>query len=148
MGSGIVQPATEEALLSFLRPLPEPVAPRLRSLAHAWAAAGGTLQVGRFTIRLVAAPMKGRPYTAGTLHANHPEAGPALELARVLLTNHGVSSADWSAWSDELAEMHAHGFTAGAKFPTVSLAAMPDVAAARLAQGLRDLGRLAHGQPA
>lgn len=154
MPLGVAEPAgpaagaDEEALRAFVRTLPADVAPRARALAHAWTAAGGALHVGKVTVRLLATPPTGRPFTAGTLHATHPDHGACLELGRVLLLNHGVSAQDWSAWCDELAELAGHGFGRTDKFPTLPLHGLPDPVAARLAQGLRDLGRLAHGQPA
>jgi hypothetical protein len=150
MRSGAQSAASdEEALQAFLRTLPAEVAPRLRALAHAWTAAGGQLQVGRMTIRLVATAANEQAFTAGTLHASHNahDGAPTLELCRVLLANHGLSPEDWTAWSDEMAELQAYGFVASSKFPTVNLAALPETSTLRLSQGLRDLGRLAHGQP-
>ncbi|HEX2066949.1 MAG TPA: hypothetical protein VHI93_09075, partial [Candidatus Thermoplasmatota archaeon] len=45
----------EAALQGFLARLSPETALRVRTLAHAWAAAGGSLAVGRLSIRLVAA---------------------------------------------------------------------------------------------
>lgn len=130
----------------------------MRSLAHAWQAAGGSLQVGRVSVRLSATGRDGRSFTAGTLHgsrldraAPRPEdlrLGPALELSRVLLHNHGLGETDWQAWCDELADLQLHGFDVASKYPTIPLDRLPGPAVARLAQALRDLGRLAQGQPA
>lgn len=150
--------ADEAALQAFLGALPPAHAVTVRSLAHAWQAAGGNLQVGRVTVRLCVQGRDGRPFTAGTLHASLPgdrpspasaelRTGPALEVARVLLANHGMSEADWRGWCDDLADLQLLGFDAGAKYPAIALASLPDPAVARLAQSLRDLGRLAQGQP-
>ncbi len=151
--------ADETALQAFLAPLPTAHAVSLRTLAHAWQAAGGTLQVGRMTVRLTVQGRDGRNFTASTLHAtlggDRPAArsaelrsGPALEVARVLLFNHGLNDADWRGWCDDLADLELRGFDAAAKYATVPLERLPDASVARLAQALRDLGRLAQGQPA
>jgi hypothetical protein len=131
----------EGELQAFLAALDPPTALRVRTLAHAWTLAGGTLAIGRLSIRLVgpAAP-PAHPYTAATLHAKG--ATSALELSRVLLEAHGVPADAWQAWCDERPELRAHGFVAQAKFPAVRLDALGDAALVRLAQGLRDLGRL------
>lgn len=151
--------ADETALQAFLAPLPPAHAIPLRTLAHAWQAAGGSMQVGRMTVRLTTTGRDGRTFTAGTLHAalggDKPAArtaelrsGPALEVARVLLFNHGLNDADWRGWCDDLAGLDLQGFDAGAKYAIVPLERLPEASVARLAQALRDLGRLAQGQPA
>ena len=151
--------ADEAALQAFLSALPAPQALPVRTLAHSWKAAGGQLQVGRVTVRLVVAGRDGRPFTAATLHANlggeRPAAkqaelrnGPALEIGRVLLANHGLGEADWRGWCDDLADLELAGFDATAKYPCVALEPLPEVTVARLAQAVRDLGRLAQGQAA
>jgi hypothetical protein len=151
--------ADEAALQAFLSALPAAHAVPVRTLAHSWQAAGGTLQVGRVTIRLCATGRDGRPFTAATLHASlggdRPAArsadlrtGPGLEVARVLLANHGLGEADWRSWCDDLADLQLIGFDAAAKYPSIALDVLPEAAVARLAQSLRDLGRLAQGQAA
>lgn len=151
--------ADETALQAFLAPLPAAHAVPLRTLAHAWQAAGGSLQVGRMTVRLMISGRDARTFTAGTLHAalggDRPaprtaelRSGPALEVARVLLFNHGLNDADWQSWCDDLAGLDLAGFDAAAKYPVVPLERLPEATVARLAQALRDLGRLAQGQPA
>lgn len=151
--------ADETALQAFLAPLPPAHAVPLRTLAHAWQAAGGALQVGRMTIRLAIHGRDARTFTAGTLHAalggDRPaphatdlRAGPALEVARVLLFNHGLNDADWQSWCDDLAGLDLAGFDPAAKYPVVPLERLPEATVARLAQAMRDLGRLAQGQPA
>ncbi|HEX2066679.1 MAG TPA: hypothetical protein VHI93_07700 [Candidatus Thermoplasmatota archaeon] len=133
--------ATDESdLQSFLARLSPATALRVRTLAHAWAAAGGSLAVGRLSVRLVAAHDPAHPYTAATLHARGGTA--ALELSRVLLHAHGIGPAAWQAWCDERPELRSHGFVAQAKFPAVRLDALPDAALARLALGLRDLAQM------
>lgn len=134
--SSIVAPEPE--LQAFLASRDPTLALRLRTLAHAWATAGGTLLVGRHAVRLVS---QGRnaPYTAGTLRVRDGHA--ELELSRVLLQGNGVSLEAWQAWCDERPDLRAHGFAPSAKFPTVRLDALPDGALARLAVGLRDLAR-------
>lgn len=150
--------ADESALQAFLGTLPQAQAVTVRSLAHAWMAAGGHLQVGRVTVRLCVNARNGRPFTAATLHASlggdRPtpaaadlRAGPALEVARVLLANHGMAEADWRGWCDDLADLQLLGFDAAAKYPAIGLDRLPEASLARLAQALRDLGRLAQGQP-
>lgn len=150
--------ADESALQAFLGGLPPTQAITVRSLAHAWQAAGGRLQVGRMTVRLAVQARDGRPFTAGTLHASlggdrpalggaELRSGPALEVARVLLANHGMSEADWRSWCDDVADLELRGFDAAAKYPAIALDNLPDATVARLAQSLRDLGRLAQGQP-
>lgn len=159
MSPGTMLDAGDEAALQgFLAALPASHAVPVRTLAHAWQASGGTLQVGRVTVRLVSPGRDGRPFTAATLHAALGErpaprsadlrTGPGLELARVLLFNHGVSDADWRAWCDELADLAPHGLDAAAKYPTIALDRLAEAQTARLAQALRDLGRLSQGQPA
>lgn len=149
----------ESALQAFLAHLPPSNAVAVRSVAHAWQASGGSLQVGRMTVRLCTQGRNGRAFTAATLHPVPPSDrnerraadtghGPQLEIARVLLTNHGVTDGDWTAWSDDLADLQLHGFDAQSKFPTIALDALPELAVARLAQAMRDLGRLAQGHPA
>ncbi len=131
----------ESALKAFLAPLAAPAALRLRTLAHSWSAAGGTLQPGRLTVRLLAGP-PGTAYTAATLHA----APARVELSHVLLAQHGLQPEAWTAWCDELAELHAHGLSAAAKYPAITLAGLSDATAARLALGLRDLCHLVHAR--
>lgn len=142
-------PAQEEAALqSFLSTLPADEALSARTLAHAWSAAGGSFQAGRLTCRLIAQAPRGQPFTAATLHGVGPSGVPRLEVARVLLYSHGVAPADWTMWCDDRPELAAHGFDRNAKYPAVPLTALPPAVLARLAIGLRDLCRLAQGQPA
>jgi hypothetical protein len=129
----------EKPLKDFLFPLEANLAVRLRTLAHAWTTSGGSLLVGKLSIRLVGCDSAGRPFTAGTLHANQG-GRPALELCKVLLLAHGVSAPAWQEWCDERPELRGHGFDPGAKFPLVGLDRLSDGALARLALGLRDLG--------
>lgn len=158
MTPGTLQQGPEEdALQAFLASLPPTNAIAVRTLAHAWQAAGGHLQVGRITIRLTTTGSNGRQFTAATLHATGPpdrperrpaeRPGPWLEIGRVLLVNHGIAAGDWTAWSDDLADLQLHGFEAANKYPSLSLDQLPETHVARLAQALRDLGRLAQGQP-
>lgn len=134
-----------DPLQAFLAPLEPAAALRLRTLAHAWQAAGGTLFVGRVSIRLLAPDGAGRGFTAATLHQAHgTPPRPTLELGRVLLQAHGVTSAAWSDWCDERPELRTLGFDPEAKFPVVRLDAASDAALARLASGLRDLARTVH----
>lgn len=147
----------ETALRSFLSTLPEPSGLPVRTLAHAWQAAGGGVQVGRVAVRLGVRGVDGRSFTAATLQAPGAERsglrpgmarnGAALEVARVLLSNHGVSAADWRAWCDNLADLELRGFETEAKYPAIELDHLPETDVARLAQSLRDLARLAQGQP-
>lgn len=142
-------PASGEAALQvFLATLPGDQALAARTLAHAWTASGGTFHVGKLTVRLVAQGQKGQPYTAATLHGIGPSRGPRIELGRVLLYAHGLGPADWTSWCDERPELAAHGFDRTAKYPSVPLADLSPAVVARLALGLRDLCRLAQGQPA
>jgi hypothetical protein len=136
--------ADEAALHAFLATLPGDAALNGRTLAHAWTAAGGTLQVGKLTTRFVAMA-NGKPYTAATLHAAET---PRLELARILLQNHGLTETDWTSWCDERAELSAHGFDPAAKYPALPLSNLPPATLARRTLGLRDLCRLAHGHAA
>lgn len=141
------QASDETALQAFLATLPADEAVAARTLAHAWAAAGGAHQAGKLTVRLLATAPSGRAFTAATLHG--PASGaPRLEVARVLLTTHGVAPLDWTAWCDDRPELATHGFDPAAKYPCVRLAGLPPAAVARLAVGLRDLCRLAQGQAA
>jgi hypothetical protein len=129
---------TEARLQAFLTGLKPATALRVRTLAHAWALAGGTLAVGRLSIRLLGAGSDpAHPYTAATLHARDGTA--ALELSRILLHQHGISPEAWLAWCDERPELREHGFVAQAKFPAVRLDRLGDTALVRLALGLRDL---------
>lgn len=132
----------DPALQALLAPLDPPVAVRLRTLANAWQAGGGALLVGRVAIRLLAPGSDGRPFTAGTIHPGHDAVAPRLELARVLLQNHGVGEQAWSDWCDERPELRSLGFSRTVKFPAVTLDAIPDAVLARLALGLRDLARM------
>jgi hypothetical protein len=140
------QASDEAALQAFLATLPSEAAVPARTLAHAWTAADGSLHVGKLTVRLLARGPQGHGYTAATLHGTADDE-PRLEIARVLLVTHGLAAADWTAWCDDRAELTAHGFEAGAKYPVVRLTGLPPATQARLALGLRDLCRLAHGQP-
>lgn len=134
----------EAALQAFVATLPSDAGLAARTLAHAWTAAGGTLQVGKLTTRLVVPSPKGRTYTAATLHG--AEGTPRLEVARVLLQAHGLTATDWTSWCDERAELATHGFVPTAKYPALGLSDLPPATVARLALGLRDLCRLAQGQ--
>jgi hypothetical protein len=145
--AGTPQASDESALQAFLSTLPQDEAVAARTLAHAWAAAGGTHQAGRLTVRLLANSPSGRPFTAATVHGS-ASGTPRLEVARVLLVTHGVASGDWTAWCDERPELAAHGFDAAAKYPCVPLSGLPPADVARLALGLRDLCRLAQGHAA
>lgn len=158
MSPGIREGTDETALQAFLAAVQPRNAVALRTLAHAWQASGGNLQVGRVTVRLCTTGRNGRAFTAATLHPIPPADraerraadsghGPQLEIARVLLTNHGVTDGDWTAWSDDLADLQLHGFDAQSKYPTIALDALPEASVARLAQAMRDLGRLAQGHP-
>ena len=128
----------EAALQTFLSGMEPGAALPLRTLAHAWQGGGGQLAVGRLAIRLVAVDAKGRPFTAGTLHA---AGAPRLELARVLLDAHGVAPDNWTAWCDERPELRDAGFDPQARFPRIHLDAIGEGALARLAMGTRDLAR-------
>jgi|SRR5688572_20809584 len=143
--NGVQKPGDESALQGFLATLPGDSGVTARTLAHAWTVAGGTLQVGKLTTRLVAPAPGGKSFTAATLHAAE---APRLEVARVLLQAHGVTATDWTSWCDELAELQPHGFEPSAKYPALRLANLPPATVARLALGLRDLCRLAQGQAA
>ena len=134
----------EMALQAFVASLPGDAGLAARTLAHAWTVAGGSIQVGKLTTRFVA-PAGTRSFTAATLHAGE---APRLEVARVLLQAHGLTATDWTSWCDELAELQPHGFEPAAKYPTLPIAKLPPATVARLALGLRDLCRLAQGQPA
>src|SRR5688572_6584866 len=139
-----LDPPDEAALQAFVAAMPPDTGLAARTLAHAWTAAGGTLQVGKLTTRLVVRAPDGRTYTAATLHG--AEGTARLEVARVLLQAHGVTATDWTSWCDERAELAAHGFVPTAKYPALPLAGLPPTTVARLALGLRDLCRLAQGQ--
>lgn len=114
-------------------------AARVRSLVHGWQAGGGTFSAGRHAVRLLVQRPTGLPFTAATIHARPIH----LELARPILAANGVSEAAWRVWADERPELVPHGFEATQRFPTVPLAPLGDVALLRLAEGLRDLARLA-----
>jgi hypothetical protein len=146
-GPPSAQASDESALQAFLATLPHAEAVAARTLAHAWAAAGGTHQAGRLTVRLLATTPQGRGFTAATLHGA-ASGTPRLEVARVLLATHGVAPVDWTAWCDERAELASYGFDPAAKYPCVPLSGLPPAVVARLALGLRDLCRLAQGQAA
>ena len=139
------KPGDEQALQGFLATLPSNAGLAARTVAHAWTVAGGSLQVGKLTTRLVAPAPGGRSFTAATLHGAEER---RLEVARVLLQAHGVTATDWTSWCDELAELQPHGFEPGAKYPALPLSNLPPATVARLALGLRDLCRLAQGQAA
>lgn len=134
----------EAALQAFLATLPPDAALAARTLAHAWTAAGGAIQVGKLTVRMVVAAHDGKSCTAATVHA--AEGAPRLEVARVLLQSHGLTATDWTSWCDERVELAAHGFVPTAKYPALPLSGLPPATVARLALGLRDLCRLAQGQ--
>ncbi|MEA3190446.1 MAG: hypothetical protein QOD77_1028 [Thermoplasmata archaeon] len=122
-----------EGLPRFLASLDPATATRVRTLARAWEAAGGELQVGRLSIRLVARDPIGRSFTAATLQARR------LELSRALLLAHGLSQAAWADWCDERGELARHGFAQDAKFPAVDIGALTDHELTSLALGLRDI---------
>ncbi len=132
----------EGALRVFLENLDAARAVTVRTLAHAWIAAGQTVQVGRMTVRLIATDKQGFPFTAGTLHPGR------LELARVLLQSHGISEPTWRAWCDERPELASRGFDARANFPAIQLDGASEVTVARLALGLRDLALAVRDQRA
>ena len=125
----------EAELARFLQALPPPSAIRLRMLAHGWALAGGSVQVGKLAIRLSAGTP---PFTCGTLHPAR-DGHPSLEVAKPPLQAHGLADAAWADWCDERAELRPAGFDPAAKFPVVHLDALSEPAVARLALGLRDL---------
>lgn len=129
----------ENSLQALVSNLPEPVAVQVRTLAHAWMLAGGQIQVGRISCRLLAP--SARPFTAATLYAD-PTGIQGLELARVLLQHHGVAPQDWQAWCDERPELKEYGFVAGAKYPLVQLRPVPAPVLARLVEGLRDIAQM------
>lgn len=143
----------EKALAAFLETLPSDRAVTVRTLAHAWQGGGGTLQVGQWAIRLLAAAGDGPnagTFTAGTLHRpRDPDGTPRLELCRVILHNNGVPEAAWTHWSDEFADLAPRGFDPTAKFPTLPLDdALTPTDTARLAVGLRDLALLCGAEAA
>jgi hypothetical protein len=130
--------AQEAALRAFLAPLDAARGVRLRSLSHAWTAAGGSLHVGKLSIRL----QSGAPaYTAATLYANQG-GHAALELAKVQLQARGIDAQAWQAWCDERVELRAHGFAPDAKYTTIRLDGLGPSEFMRLVEGLRDLGLL------
>jgi hypothetical protein len=135
----------EPELQAFLATRDPTLGLRLRTLAHAWTTAGGSLLIGRHAVRLVGKGAAGNTFTAGTLRDRDGHA--ELELSRVLLQGNGVSLEAWQAWCDERADLRTHGFAPTAKFPTVRLDALPDGALARLAVGLRDLARAGASTP-
>ncbi|HET6399070.1 MAG TPA: hypothetical protein VFH47_05910 [Candidatus Thermoplasmatota archaeon] len=135
----VLQPQSEAALMTYLSQLLPEDGVRARTLAHAWAAAGGTIHVGRHAIRLLG-QAGGHTFTAATLHASAgPHGQPCLELCRVILEKHGVDADKWQEWADERPELRLHGFHDHAKYPVVRLGQLDDAALARLALGLRDL---------
>ncbi len=137
----------EEQLQRALKDLPSELAVSVRSLAHAWTAAGGNIQVGRYTIRLLAPGSRGgAPLTAGFVHMGQgPDKGPALELCRARLVGHGVSAPDWVHWASELLDLQAHGFDPSNKYPRIELdPPLPAAEMALLVVGLRDLARMIH----
>jgi hypothetical protein len=125
----------EAELARFLQPLPEGAAVRLRMLAHGWAMAGGSVQIGKLSIRLAAGSP---PFTAGTLHPAR-DGHPTLEVARPPLATHGLGEQAWRDWCDERPELRAAGFDSARNYPLVRLDALSEPACARLALGLRDL---------
>lgn len=132
----------ESALRVFLENLDGARGLAVRTLAHAWVAAGQTIQVGRMTVRLVATDRQGHPFTVGTLHPGR------LELSRVLLQSHGVSESAWRAWCDERAELASLGFNGASNYPTIQLDGATEATVARLALGLRDVAILVREQRA
>ncbi|MEK6984806.1 MAG: hypothetical protein AABX89_00270 [Candidatus Thermoplasmatota archaeon] len=132
----------ESSLRVFLENQTPSRALPIRTLAHAWVAAGQSIQVGRMTVRLIATDKQGHPFTAGTLHPGR------LELSRVLLQSHGVAEAAWLAWCDEHVELAAHGFDRASNYPAVQLDGASELVVARLALGLRDLAFIVRDQRA
>ncbi len=134
----VTQTTHEEELVGFIETLPAPSQVNVRSMVHAWQSGGGSIAVGKLTVRLLA----GDPsFTAGTIHAPRGETTDAdLEISRVLLEQHGV---DWVHWSDEFADLAHHGFNQAARFPTIQFdAAVSPGEVARLVTGLRDLAAM------
>lgn len=135
----------EAGLRAFLDTLPEDAVVPARTLAHAWAAAGGSLAPGRVSVRLLGPAQGDRPaFTAATLYAPRGEAtAPTLEFAKPFLEHHGVDADRFVHWADEVVDV-AGGLDPTAKFPTLRLG--PDLPAsdlARLVSALRDLARMA-----
>lgn len=135
----------EAGLRAFLDTLPEGTTVPARTVAHAWAAAGGTLSPGRFAVRLLGPGGGDRPpFTAATLFAPRGErAEPCLEVAKPFLEHHGVDADRFVHWADEIVDV-GDGIDPAVKFPTLRLG--PDLSAsdlARLVGALRDLARMA-----
>ena len=135
----------EAGLRAFLDTLPEGTALAARTVAHAWAAAGGTLAPGRFAVRLLGPGRDGRPpFTAATLFAPRGDrAAPCLEVAKPILEHNGVDADRFVHWADEVVDV-GDGIDPATKFPTLPLG--PDLATsdlARLVGALRDLARMA-----
>jgi hypothetical protein len=132
--------ATEAALAAWLERLPGRTGVTVRTLVHAWASGGGSVQVGAVAIRLLARDAT----TAAVVRAPRGDAAPVLEFARVLLESHGVPHEAWVHWSDGFAALAHHGLDPAAKFPKLGLDAdVSDAEVARLAAGLRDLAVMA-----
>jgi hypothetical protein len=138
MESFLVTPDAERALQEHIANLPEQQALAVRTISHAWTGGGGSILVGRVAIRLTSTSGN-QTYTAATIRSDRAE----LEIARVLLEGHGVTSEDWLHWSDDLAELRPHGFDPAAKYPTIRYATLSDINLARLVGAVRDLARLA-----
>ncbi len=142
------QDPSEQQLQAVLRDLPEPLAVPARGLAHAWVAAGGTIQVGRHTIRLLAPHSPGgTPLTAGVVHLGR-ESGrpPRLEICRARVVGHGVDAVDWAHWAGDLLDLQEHGFDPTVKYTHIPLdPPLPPAALAQLVGGLRDLAILFRG---
>ncbi len=136
----------EAGLKAFLELLPDGCGVHVRTLAHAWAAAGGRLAPGRLAVRLMGPETDDRPaFTAATLYAPrgaHIE--PRLELARAILAHHGVGPDAFQHWCDDLLDLGGATFDPKSKFPALPIPA--DLAPsdlARLVGALRDLARMA-----
>ncbi len=139
--------SSERDLRAVLQDLADEVALPARTLAHAWTAAGGAIQVGHYTIRLLAPGSGGdAPLTAGFIHFAHEgPRGPALELCRARMVGHGVEQADWVHWASELLELQPRGFDPAAKYPRIALEpVLPPSEMVLLVGGLRDLARMLH----
>lgn len=134
----------EAGLKAFLDTLPEPTVLPARSLAHAWAAAGGSLAPGRFSVRFLGPEKKDRPpFTAATLYAPRGERmEPRLEVALAILEHNGVGRDRFVHWADEIVDV-AGGLDPTSKFPTIPLPPeLPPADLARLVVALRDLARM------
>lgn len=118
----------------FIAGLPATYQSSARSLINGWVAGGGRVEAGKVAVRL-RAEARGSLFTAATIKNREPI---AIEFCRVVLENNGLTSDEWTHWSDDLADLPE--FDPASKYPIAHLD-HPITEILRITQDLRDLAR-------